>query len=62
MINPSLQVDYESMALQMQSQLEETMKQRDRLQDEVYGLEEDVNKLKAVVEYLEVKLGINDSI
>ena len=62
MINPSLQVDYESMALQMQSQLEETMKQRDRLQDEVYGLEEDVAKLKAVVEYLEVKLGINDSI
>lgn len=62
MIKPSLQVDYESMALQMQSQLEETMKQRDRLQDEVYGLEEDVAKLKAVVEYLEVKLGIHNSI
>lgn len=62
MIKPSLQVDYEAMALQMQSQLENTINQRDDLQQQVYGLEEDVNKLKAVVEYLEVKLGINDSI
>lgn len=62
MINPSLQVDYESMALQMQSQLENTINQRDDLQQQVYGLEEDVNKLKAVVEYLEMKLGIHNSI
>lgn len=48
--------------MQMQSQLENTINQRDDLQQQVYGLEEDVNKLKAVVEYLEVKLGINDSI
>ena len=62
MINPSLQVDYESMALQMQSQLENTTHQRDDLQQQVYGLEEDVDKLKAVVEYLEMKLGIHNSI
>lgn len=62
MINPSLQVDYESMALQMQSQLENTINQRDDLQQQVYGLEEDVDKLKAVVEYLEMKLGIHNSI
>ena len=62
MIKPSLQVDYESMALQMQSQLENTINQRDDLQQQVYGLEEDVDKLKAVVEYLEMKLGIHNSI
>jgi uncharacterized protein (UPF0210 family) len=50
------------MAITMQIQLEEAMKQRDRLKEQVYGLEEDVEKLKAVVEYLEVKLGINDPV
>lgn len=62
MIKPSLQVDYEAMALQMQSQLESAINQRDDLQQQVYGLEEDVDKLKAVVEYLEMKLGIHNSI
>ena len=62
MIKSSLQTDYEHMAITMQIQLEEAMKQRDRLKEQVYGLEEDVEKLKAVVEYLEVKLGINDPV
>jgi len=62
MIKSSLQTDYEHMAITTQIKLEEAMEQRDRLQEKVYGLEEDVEKLKAVVEYLEVKLGINDPV
>jgi len=62
MIKSSLQTDYEHMAITMQIKFEEAAEQRDRLQGQVYGLEEDVEKLKAVVEYLEVKLGINNPV
>lgn len=61
MIKPD-PINWEAMAIDAQNKLEAVMNQRDDLQQQVYGLEEDVDKLKAVVEYLEVKLGINDSI
>lgn len=54
--------NWEAMAIQAQEKIESAMNERDDLQQQVYGLEEDVEKLKAVVEYLEMKLGINDPI
>jgi len=62
MIKSSLQTDYEHMAITTQIKLEEATEQWDRLQEQVYGLEEDIAKLKAVIEYLEVKLGINNPV
>ena len=55
-------INWEAMAIDAQNKIEDVMNQRDDLQQQVYGLEEDVDKLKAVVEYLEVKLGINDPV
>ncbi len=54
--------NWEAMAIRAQEQLESSMNERDDLQQQVYGLEEDIEKLKAVIEYLEVKLGINNPI
>jgi len=54
--------NWEAMAIQAQAKLESAMNERDDLQQQVYGLEEDVEKLKAVIEYLEVKLGINNPV
>jgi prefoldin subunit 5 len=50
------------MAITTQIKLEEATEQWNRLQEQVYGLEEDIAKLKAVIEYLEVKLGINNPV
>jgi multidrug resistance efflux pump len=54
--------NWEAMAIQAQAEFESAKNELDNLQQQVYGLEEDVEKLKAVVEYLEMKLGINDPI
>jgi hypothetical protein len=54
--------NWEGMAIQSQEQLESALNERDDLQQRVWGLEEDVQKLRAIIEYLEMKLGINNSI
>jgi len=61
MIKPD-DINWEHMAIQLQDALDKEHAAFGNLQQTVYGLEDDVEKLKAVIEYLEIKLGINDSI
>jgi len=61
MIKPA-EVNWEALSIKLQAQLTQERDLTERCLEKTRGLEADVDKLKIVIEYLEVKLGINDPV
>lgn len=58
----TLEPDYETMAVELQARCEAFESLASDRQYEIDELEEEVKRLKAIIKYLEDKLGINDPI
>jgi broad-specificity NMP kinase len=54
--------DWHAMAVRLQLELVQERELCECYETKMRSLEVDVDKLKTVIEYLEIKLGINDSI
>jgi len=61
MIKPA-EVNWEALYIKLQAQLTQERDLAERCLEEMKELEADVDKLKIIIEYLEIKLGINNSI
>ena len=61
MIKPA-EVNWEALSIKLQAQLTQERDLTERCLEKTRGLEADVDKLKIIIEYLEIKLGINNSI
>jgi len=61
MIKPA-EVNWEALSIKLQAQLTQERDLTERCLEKTRGLEADVDKMKIVIEYLEVKLGINDPV
>jgi len=58
----TLDPDYETMAIQLQDRCEGLEGVIGDRNNQIYDLEDEITKLKGVIEYLEKKLGINNPI
>jgi len=54
--------NWEAIAIRLQAELTQERDLAERCLEKVKGLDADVDKLKTIIEYLEVKLGINDPV
>ena len=52
-------MNWEHMSIKLQAELLQERDLADRYQEKVKELEADIDQLKTIIEYLEVKLGIN---
>jgi len=61
MIKPEV-MNWEHMAIKLERELEMARAGNDAYEELVDSLEVDIEQLKTIIEYLEVKLGINDPV
>jgi peptidoglycan hydrolase CwlO-like protein len=52
-------MSWEERAIDANKRVELATKHFDKMQEQIYELESDIEQLKTIIEYLEVKLGIN---
>jgi predicted nucleic acid-binding Zn-ribbon protein len=55
-------MSWEELAIDANKRVELATQHFDKMQEQIYELEADIDQLKTIIEYLEVKLGINNSI